>query len=885
MTLPTPLQEAQVTTTSPERLLILATGLDPAVRQAARHNPRFPRARRGLLERAEQQPQRLDGPQLSVLARLGPFGQELACAHPRTMDDTLTWLVQQGQVVRVLEGQPERKEEWLWMQARRDPTLRDYLCLDASVPIPLQERARSLRASLQSGDVHPPPPPGVAGLAARLKSSRWTRRKQEAPATMVDSPRSEQTALLRAKLQNRREVPELNLEEAKLLEEDVRLQRLAARHPLLAVPLLEWLDHLHPHGQARETLLYRLEHHDLEGTTFQAAVQTGDWELRAALARNPALPAALQAQLVQDPDWWVRASVAENPNATPEQLATLALEDDHAVIRENAARHPHTPPGTLLSLAGDGEAAVRLQVARNPSTPPEAMAWLARDEKYATREAVAAHPLTPPDVLQALAGEENERVSLVARLRLSPLTEEGAQEALATRRRNVKLAVASRPQVPLPVLAQLAGDRNPLIRAQVGLSPQLPELVRDALQEDPDPAVQRVALAADPSAPPEALGSLPRHDVRVRQGLSRNGATPAAVLDVLSDDALEDVRLAVVLNPASPEGALQRRLPEQPLRPGIRQHPLYDRVKPKLHHLELQEARDPATPVEALQALIESDAPGVRRQVAFHPHASTDILLRLAQDDQDEVRLGLTQRTTLPEEVQQALVQDKALAVRDRLLRRTDLLPQVMLVLAQKPLEDQQLLLLLAEHPGVTGEVLTALASSPRAEVRARVAGHARTPAEVQRRLASDPEDTVTAEVLHNPTCPPEALAVLARRARYRVRVAEHERTSPQTLEFLAFDTGYARLLRLQKLLKRAPPSVQDHPQVQRWLRGLKRRASERAFKELSVLAAVIKHPAATASAVRFASRLNHPAIFEAREQRHARFASSPAPLPEAPHD
>ncbi|EYB66508.1 hypothetical protein DEIPH_ctg103orf0035 [Deinococcus phoenicis] len=858
----TPMQEATHDSTSEVRLLALATASDASVRRAAQAHPRLGKTFRNLLIMAEEYPERLSPHDLAWLSRQGPFGQQIAAAHAETPGEALKRLVMAGQTRAVLRVKNGRDGQWLLALARQDSALLAYLSRDYSVPWNLRRQAYQLHHA--------------RGAA--------TAQLTAAPA----NPTGEAALLvphLREKLRNRREPPTFTDEEADLLRTNPALQRLAAHHPLLPVPLLEWLDRLHPHGQARETLLYRLEHHDLEAELFARLAREGDWEARAALARNAHLPGFLLPSLADDQDWWVRASVAENPNTVPEHLAVLAREDDHAVIRENVARHPHTPGETLADLAGDGEAAVRLQAARNPSTPPEALARLAGDDRYATREAVAAHPLTPPEVVRALSGDANERVALVARLRLSHVTEQGLGELLATRRRNVKLAVASRAEVPLPLLRELARDRSPQVRAQVSMHPWLPEFERGLLRQDADPTVGRVALAADPAAPPEVLLALPRHDARIRQGLSRNAATPAPVLDSLSDDALEDVRLAVVLNPASPEGALQRRLPEQPLRPGIRRHPLYDHVKPNLHRLEYQEASNPATSPEALEALADSDAPRVRQQVALHPATSTGVLLRLAQDEWEEVRRALAGREALAAEVQHALALDAALTVKERLVGREDLPPQIMLLLAQQVNGEEALLLSLTRHPAVTGEVLAALARQPGVAVREEVARHARTPLAAQIHLAADPQDTVAGSVLKNPTCGPEVLAVLARQSRFRLRVAQHPRTAPQTLEALAFDAPYARLLHLERLLRRAPPALREQAQVRRWVKWLRQRASGNAFRELNVLAAVIRHPAATGRTVQFASRLNHTEIAAARQERQARLRPPSSPDPEAPHE
>lgn len=888
-----PLLEARSGVTDPERLVALATHADAKVRGAARNNPKLPLARKKLLELAEHDPLKLDTAQLSWLAHQGPFGQRVAATHPKTMDATLTYLIRQGHGSTVLRSQPHRTEEWMLELADRDRDLLHYLCTNPAVPPSLAQRAKALAGQplqhepAEEQAASTPPSRGHAWVAqaqlAKLQQAwRFRPATPPAPAPTPPSPTEE----LRTKLLRRREALDLTKEDVQLMAGDKRLQRLAARHPLLPVPLLEWLDGLHPNGQARETLLLRLEQHALDPELFARFAREGDWEVRAAVARNAHLPAFLLPYLAADEDWWVRASAAENSTLLPDQLLELAGEADHAVIRENVARHPHSPASCLERLARDGEAAVRLQVARNPSAPPEALNALAGDERYAVREAVAAHPLTPVETVLVLRSDANERVALVAQLKLASLTEERMREALGSRRRNVKLAIASKPHAPAQVLTELARDRNPLIRAQVSLAPQLPELIRESLLEDPDWAVRQVALSANASAGPSALQSLARHDVRVRQGLSRNAATPAPVLEQLSDDALEEVRLSVVLNPASPEGALRRRLPERPLRPVIRQHPLYDRVKPALHDQELREARNPEAAEEVLEALAFSDSPQVRRTVALHPKAATPLLLRLARDELEEVRLSLAQRVSLGQDVQEVLASDTSLPVLQHLVRRDDFQPAVMQVMAQQTNMDEGILIALTQHEAVTPGVLATLGRNASPYVRVAVARHAQTPLTMQVQLASDPQRQVTETLLVNPHCPPEALAVLARQKESRLKVAQHERTSAETLELLAYDPGFATLLRVERWIRRAPDRVRHHRQVQRLLKALRQRSSAQAFRDLNLLAAVIRHPRATPRALQFASRLNHPEIFSAKQDREAsrRAAQPPTASSEVPH-
>lgn len=844
---PTPLQLALAEDTPPNVLVALASGADPQVRRTARLNPKCPTQATLILSLAEERPEALTPEQLDWLARQGPFATAVALRHVWTPHTTLEMLILGGHTRAILSSQNVRKGPWMLERAQQNPELLRYL------------------ATSRSG-----------GVPWGLRRAAW-KLLQNAPGGMVAEPsesaQTVSTQNIRARLLARREDPALTAEETALIKSEPKLQRLAARHPLLPIEVLEWLDAAHPYTEARETLLHRLENHELDADLLLRVAHKGDWEGRAAVARNPWLPDAARAGLAADPDWWVRAAVAENPNAQPAELEALAGDADHVTVREHVAAHPHTPGTVLLALARDGDRAVRLGVAQNPSAPPEALDVLAADERFGTRETVAAHPLTLPDTLGLLVKDPHERVRLVAGLRLRPLNETEAQNALDTRRRNVKLALTSQADLPEPVLSRLAADRSSRIRAEMGLHPGLADVARTALKTDAELAVRRVALAMDGASPAGLLTTMPRHDVRVRQGLSRNPQAPAGVLETLSDDPLADVRLSVMLNPAAPGPALERRLPEQPLRPVIRQHPRYAQVRSKLQDLEAQEASQPDATPEALHLLGLSDAPRVRTRVARHPHTATPTLLHLADDAVDAVRRALltrseTQAGGLPESVQHQLAGDSSLELRMTLVGRADLQVGTMLTVARRPHENVDVLLRLAHHERITPEVLGVLARSPQVDARCAVALHPATSLATLLDLSRDAQSAVQKDLLRRPDCPPQVLRVLGNLAIFRRQVAEHANTDSPTLEALSFSAGYARLRQYETWLEKTP--LRDINPVQQWQRWAKNRASAQAFGDLAVLKAVILHPAATPRAILHACRLIHPEIREALDRRNS---------------
>lgn len=869
MSTPAHLQEARSKRTAPARLRDLAVHLDPEIRQAARGNPRCPSDINQLLDLAEEHPEHLTAAHLDALARLGPYGVLLSVQHPEVSDDTLISLVQAGHLHFVLEDRSDHSADWIMRQAEHRPALLRYLCADAGVPWPLRRRAWKMRKAQKKKQ-------GLTELENVAAPDPASPDPAAKPSPDQNPPEVEVTPEeVRRKLRERQGPVELLAEEIALIQADVKLQRLAARHPYLPVPLLGWIDREQPHGQARETLLNRLEAHALEPELFTLLAQRGEWDIRAAMGRNPHLPDAVRRQLGHDEDWWVRAAVAENPETQPDELTALAQDHDHVTVREHVAAHPHTPGDVLLRLAQDGDPAVRSQVARNPSAPPETLALLAEDERYATREAAAAHALSSPETLARLRSDRHERVRYVAGLRTDSLDETRAQEALATRRRNVRLALSHARSTPVPVLEQLARDRHPDVRAQVALHHHVPEGVRRALLDDASAVVRTVALASDEETPSDRLAFLPRHDARLRQALSRNAHTPEAILEELSEDPVKEIRLSVVLNPSAPGSALERRLPEQPLRPDIRRHPRYEgEVQRKLRQIEEQEASHPDATPEALEALSQSDSPGVRARVARHPNSPEALLHVLAASYQEErVRRAVAERPgTLSEDLQQHLARDESADIRRVVAYRPGLPESVMLILAQTSADDEALLSSLLENQEPCVPLLELLAHNISTDLRMQVARHRSTPLKTLLELAQDPHEDVHKALLRNRQLDAAALLQLVHHARLRLRIAQHPRADGAVLEALAYDARYHRYLKLQAWIKRMP--FAEHPWSRQWQASAKRRASGRAYKDLAVLRAVVEHLAATPKAVQYAQRLRHPDMDKVLKQRQERLAA-----------
>jgi hypothetical protein len=145
-----------------------------------------------------------------------------------------------------------------------------------------------------------------------------------------------------------------------------------------------------------------------------------NFKVRAALASNPACPAALISILAGDKIVEVRAALAARRKVTPAVLQTLA-QDGSPAVRLAVAGSKFVTQDLLETLAKDeikrvrdGASAVlkvRLkQPATHPGTPAEQLTLLAASTTGTVRRAVAGNPATPDAALRYLAGNANTAI-------------------------------------------------------------------------------------------------------------------------------------------------------------------------------------------------------------------------------------------------------------------------------------------------------------------------------------------------------------------------------------------------------------------------------------------------------------------------------------------
>ncbi|MFE6906652.1 variant leucine-rich repeat-containing protein [Streptomyces erythrochromogenes] len=259
------------------------------------------------------------------------------------------------------------------------------------------------------------------------------------------------------------------------------------------------------------------------GTARIVATRIG---LPAGLAEEVAVRA-----LAGGPDWFgVLRALAAHPATSAERLAELAAHPEESV-RQVVAVHRATPKAAVKALARDGSTAVRRALAGREKLPRKVAGSLVADSSGEVRLALVRRVGARPEHLRALAADPDARIRRVVAalghagdadltdpdpaVRRTAVHKRSAPElvpvldALAhdpDARVRELVAQQYRNRTPA-VLARLASDAEPCVRAATAANPFTPVRQLTELADDPDLAVL-VAVSQNTTAPPETLARL-----------------------------------------------------------------------------------------------------------------------------------------------------------------------------------------------------------------------------------------------------------------------------------------------------------------------------------------------------------------------------------------
>ncbi|MFD8949731.1 hypothetical protein ACFV0B_12830 [Streptomyces xanthophaeus] len=297
-----------------------------------------------------------------------------------------------------------------------------------------------------------------------------------------------------------------DVQAALLADPDEHVRERAQRHVQSQDPA--WTERELPDRACHarwDVLMHRALSRTVVDEVLTAPVAEGE---RAAIARNPSLPADVVVLLSADPDPEVRETIAHRPDLGPAERRALAADPDPKV-RLALSVHPE--------LSEEERDAIDYEIPLDDSFHSYPEPYVPRDPEGVRRNASSGHPLLrrraatdrflPLDLVERLAADEDlgVRVQLAlnhpdapaALLLRSFLEYDGHERAHLTTRRNF----------PTTGLAAFADQDDPEVRALAALDPRTAPATVERLTRDPDPAV-RAALARHPNLPQPRLMEL-----------------------------------------------------------------------------------------------------------------------------------------------------------------------------------------------------------------------------------------------------------------------------------------------------------------------------------------------------------------------------------------
>ena len=245
------------------------------------------------------------------------------------------------------------------------------------------------------------PPAGLAVLADHFETATRLAPREDIPTVALQRLyKSPNPRVKEAVARNRNCGPRVLRTAAAAQEPSLRAA--AAANPATAAETLRTLSH----DPAPEVRAAAAGSPAMTASLAQH-LAAGETDARVALAANPAVPAALIADLCSDAEQpSVRAAAASNP-ACPQPAHKIACGDAAGVVRAAAARNPRCGVETLQRLSEDPHWGVWLAVVDNRRCPPETLLELARRKHPPLRAAIAQHPSCPPRLKAALSKDSS----------------------------------------------------------------------------------------------------------------------------------------------------------------------------------------------------------------------------------------------------------------------------------------------------------------------------------------------------------------------------------------------------------------------------------------------------------------------------------------------
>ena len=191
-----------------------------------------------------------------------------------------------------------------------------------------------------------------------------------------------------------------------------------ASSPSSSTELLEKLLSLHDSNQLA---LYMARNPSCPPRRLHQWGMSTSWETRAAVARNPATPAATLEWLLDGPDaisgdeddredGMHDCDVASSSTCPSELLRRIVVNEHDLDAIRVFARHLNCSASLLENLVEDSGMRVKQTAAAHPACPAEMIGRLVASSDVDHRRGVAANPACPPGLMERLSVDEDPTV-------------------------------------------------------------------------------------------------------------------------------------------------------------------------------------------------------------------------------------------------------------------------------------------------------------------------------------------------------------------------------------------------------------------------------------------------------------------------------------------
>lgn len=297
---------------------------------------------------------------------------------------------------------------------------------------------------------------------------------------------------------------------------------------------------------------------------------------------------------------------------------------------------------------------------------------------------------------------------------------------------NIRNAVTDNPNTPISILEKLANDANVWVRTGVAGNPNTPRKILEQLANDSS-RVSYIAIARNPNTPSEVLKKLANDEnIDVRANVSRNKNTPLTVLEKF---AVQDrnFQKGVAINHSASVEILEQ---------------LFIEGDEWICSLI---ARNPATPSKMLIKLANDSRNSIRVSLAENLSTPIKVLEKLAIDVDDEVRLTVAKNQNTPKLVLEKLIIDSNHEIHIGVAMNLNTSTKLLEKLATH--SDREVRLAVAKNQNTPITTLEKFAVAEDRVIRIHTAEHPNASIEILEQLANDLVYKVRIAVAKNPKC------------------------------------------------------------------------------------------------------------------------------------